>query len=112
MGHLFAKGVPEPFTERFAALGPDEAPVARYLCDVAAASLVWPLGDRGLAGRLHRLSCPSLSLWGDQDELLPVGVSAVWAAAGIPVDVVAGAGHLMEWDAPEAVTARVRRFLG
>ena len=28
MGHLFAKGVPEAFVDRFAALGPDEGPVA------------------------------------------------------------------------------------
>ena len=27
--------------------GPEDGPVARYLCDVAAASLLWPLGDRG-----------------------------------------------------------------
>ena len=55
---------------------PDEGPVARYLSDVAAASLLWPLGDRGQARRLHRVACPALVLWGDQDELLPVGDSA------------------------------------
>ncbi len=58
MAHLFAKGVPEPFVDRFAHLGPEDGPVARYLCDVAAASLVWPLGDRGQARRLHRITCP------------------------------------------------------
>src|SRR5262245_32539737 len=99
MGHLFAKGVPEPFEERFSHLGPDEGPVARYLSDIAAASLLWPLGDRGLARRLHRVTCPTLVLWGDQDELLPVGASAAWTAGGAPVEVVAGAGHLVEWDA-------------
>ena len=50
MGHLFAKGVPDPFVERFAELGPDDGPVARYLCDVAAANLLWPLGDRARPG--------------------------------------------------------------
>ena len=49
MSHLFAKGVPEPFVERFGHLGPDDGPVARYLSDVAAASMIWPLGDRGQA---------------------------------------------------------------
>ena len=75
MAHLFAKGVPEPFVDRFGELGPDDGPVARYLSDVAAANLLWPLGDRGQAGRLHRVTCPRLSLWGDQDELLPSGAS-------------------------------------
>jgi len=111
MSHLFTKGVPEPFVDRFGELGPDEGPVARYLSDVAAASLLWPLGDRGQAGRLHRLRCPRLALWGDQDELVPVGTSARWAEGGVPVEVVAGAGHLLEWDAPGEVGARLVAFL-
>ena len=111
MSHLFAKGVPEAFVDRFSQLGPDEGPVARYLSDVAAASLVWPLGDRGQASRLHRLQCPRLALWGDQDELVPVGTSARWVAGGVPVEVVAGAGHLLEWDAPGEVGARLVAFL-
>jgi pimeloyl-ACP methyl ester carboxylesterase len=110
--HLFAKGVPESFVERFEELGPDEGPVARYLSDVAAASLLWPLGDRGQANRLHRLRCPRLALWGDQDELLPVGASAAWASRGVPVEVVPGAGHLLEWDEPDGVGARLVEFLG
>jgi pimeloyl-ACP methyl ester carboxylesterase len=111
MAHLFAKGVPEPFVDRFSHLGPDDGPVARYISDVAAASLIWPLGDRGQAGRMHRVTCPALVLWGDQDELLPVAGSARWADAGLPVQVVSGAGHLLEWDAPEEVAARLGAFL-
>jgi pimeloyl-ACP methyl ester carboxylesterase len=111
MGHLFAKGVPEPFVERFAELGPEDGPVARYLCDAAAASLLWPLGDRGHAGRLHRLRCPALVLWGELDELLPVATSQAWADRGVPVEVVAGAGHLLEWDEPDGVAGRLVEFL-
>jgi pimeloyl-ACP methyl ester carboxylesterase len=111
MSHLFAKGVPEPFVERFAELGPDDGPVARYLCDVAAANLLWPLGDRGHARRLHRIHRPTLVLWGELDELLPVATSARWAEQGLPVEVVAGAGHLLEWDEPEGVAARLIGFL-
>jgi pimeloyl-ACP methyl ester carboxylesterase len=111
MGHLFAKGVPEPFVERFAELGPDEGPVARYLSDVAAASLLWPLGDRGHAARLHRIGCPTSVLWGELDELLPVAVSAAWGSRGLPVQTLPGAGHLLEWDEPDAVASLVVEFL-
>jgi len=111
MSHLFAKGVPDPFVERFAELGPDEGPVARYLSDVAAASLLWPLGDRGNARRIHRIACPTLVLWGELDELLPVATSAAWAEHGLPVEVVAGAGHLLEWDEPDGVAGRLVEFL-
>lgn len=113
MEHLFAGDVPEPFVDRFAELGPDEGPVARYLCDVAAASLLWPLGDRGQAGRVHRISCPTLVMWGDRDELLPAAVSTRWSeAGGFDVEVVAGGGHLFEWDVPEDVGRRLIAFLG
>ena len=111
MGHLFAKGVPDPFVERFAELGPDDGPVARYLCDVAAANLLWPLGDRGQAGRLHRVGCPALVLWGELDELLPVATSEAWAECGLAVEVVPGAGHLLEWDEPDGVASRLVEFL-
>jgi pimeloyl-ACP methyl ester carboxylesterase len=112
MNHLFAKGVPDPFVERFTELGPDDAPVARYLCDTAAANLLWPLGDRGHARRLHRIGCPTLVIWGELDELIPVATSDAWAAPDRPLEVVAGAGHLLEWDQPEAVAGHVVTFLG
>lgn len=107
MPHLFAKGVPEAFDNRFAEKGPEEAPVARYLSDIACASLTWPLGDRGLAKRVHRLPASRVVVWGDQDELLPPGRIEAWGGGA----VIAGAGHLAEWDAPEAVLAALRPVL-
>jgi pimeloyl-ACP methyl ester carboxylesterase len=107
LAHLFAKGVPEQVASRFAHFGEEEAPVATYLADIAAASLVWPLGDRGLGKRLHRITCPKLVLWGGQDELLPVGVAEQWGGA----TVIDGAGHLMEWDTPDEVAEALRNFL-
>jgi pimeloyl-ACP methyl ester carboxylesterase len=107
LGHLFAKGVPDQVASRFARYGDEEAPVATYLADIAAASLIWPLGDRGLRKRLHRISCPKLVLWGGQDELLPVGVAEAWGGA----TVSDGAGHPMEWDTPDEVATALRDFL-
>lgn len=107
MAHLFAKEVPEAFVKRFAFLGDEEAPVASYLSDVAAANILWPLGDRGTIKRLHRITVPRLTLWGDLDEVNPVGNAAAWGGA----TVVAGAGHLMEWDAPDQVSTAVLDFL-
>lgn len=107
MAHLFAKGVPDAFVSRFADRGPEEAPVAAYLSDVAAANVLWPLNDRGVAKRLHRIRAPRLTMWGDLDEISPVGNAAAWGGA----DVVAGAGHLLEWDAPDVVSAALLAFL-
>ena len=107
MAHLFAKGVPDAFATRFAHLGAEEAPVASYLSDVAAANILWPLGDRGTAKRLHRITAPRLTLWGDLDEINPVTNAAGWGGA----QVIAGAGHLLEWDAPEPVSTALLVFL-
>lgn len=107
LAHLFAKGVPDAFANRFAERGADEAPVARYLSDVAAANLLWPLGDRGTAKRLHRIRAPRLVMHGDLDELIPVSTARLWG----DIVIVPGAGHLLEWDAPEAVGAALRDFL-
>ena len=107
MEHLFAKGVPEAFANRFADRGEEDAPVARYLSDVAAAGMIWPLGERGLGARLHRISCPKVVIWGDQDEILPPGRIDDWGGG----TVIAGAGHLAEWDAPDTVAAALRTVL-
>ncbi len=112
MAHLFAKGVPDAFQHRFADKGEEEAPVATYLAEIAAASLLWPLGERKLRNRLHRITCPMLSVWGGQDELLPPVLADAWnAAPNASSQVIDGAGHLMEWDAPDEVAAAVRSFL-
>jgi pimeloyl-ACP methyl ester carboxylesterase len=107
MAHLFAKGVPDAFAHRFAHLGAEEAPVASYLSDVASANILWPLGDRGTAKRLHRITVPRLTLWGDLDEVNPVTNAAAWGGA----QVISGAGHLLEWDAPDQVSSVVLDFL-
>ena len=105
--YLFAKGVPDAFTNRFADRGEEEAPVAVYLTEIAAASLVWPLGDRGTAKRLHRISCPKLVVMGGHDQLIPPALADAWGGA----TVIDGAGHLLEWDTPDEVAAALRGFL-
>ncbi len=105
--HLFAKGVPSAFDQQFAARGEEEAPVARYIVDIATGALTWPIGDRGIAKRLHRIRCPKLVLMGGQDELMRPSLGDAWGGA----TVIDGAGHLVEWDRPDEVAAELRTFL-
>ena len=109
LGHLFANGVPEVFTTRFDESGQDEARIARYLTEIAMASMLWPLGDRRLADRIHRICCPRLTLWGELDEVLPLAVARRWDDHPV---VIAGAGHLAEWDAPDEIAAALVAFAG
>jgi pimeloyl-ACP methyl ester carboxylesterase len=106
---LFAGPVPAAFDTAFAELG-DEQGVARYLAQVAGASLVWPIPDRDLDTRVHRIRMPSLVLWGSEDKIAPAAVATQWASDGSAV-IVDNAGHLLEWDAPEFVSSQLEAFL-
>jgi pimeloyl-ACP methyl ester carboxylesterase len=106
---LFAAPVPAPFDTAFAALG-EEQGVARYTAQVAGASLVWPIPDRDLDTRVHRIRLPSLVLWGSDDKIAPPSLAAHWARDREAV-IVAGAGHMLEWDAPSLVAERLHAFL-
>ncbi|HUQ40045.1 MAG TPA: alpha/beta fold hydrolase [Acidimicrobiales bacterium] len=106
---LFSSDVPTPFLESFPDREPAEQLVARFLVQVAAASLVWPFPDRGLAGRLHRLTAPTLLVWGEADRIAPVALAERW-----PADErvhVPGAGHMVEWDAPEQVGSALQKWV-
>jgi pimeloyl-ACP methyl ester carboxylesterase len=106
---LLSGPVPAELEGAYSELG-EESPVARYLSQVAGASLVWPLPDRNLDSRIHRISQPTLVLWGRDDRITPSHVSSRWARRSDPV-IVDGAGHLLEWDAPEVVSGHLLAFL-
>jgi pimeloyl-ACP methyl ester carboxylesterase len=106
---LFAGDVPAELESAYSDLGEDAA-VARYLAQVAGASLVWPLPDRNLDTRVHRITQPTLVLWGAEDRVAPCQLAARWARRSDPV-IVPGAGHLVEWDAPDAVGDQLLAFL-
>jgi pimeloyl-ACP methyl ester carboxylesterase len=105
---LFARGVPSACASAFADRGPEEQGVAQHLAWVAAASLMWPMPDHGLAARLHRITCPALVVWGGADAINPVALAGRWPGDKV---VVPDAGHLVEWDAPATVADALLTFL-
>jgi len=80
----------------------------------AAARLLWPTGDRGLAKRLHRISAKTLLLWGGEDRIVPASYAKRFAdglASEAEVRSIPGAGHRVDLDAPEEAAEAVLRFL-
>lgn len=80
----------------------------------AAARLLWPLGDRGLSKRLHRIAAPTLLLWGSEDRIVPASYAKRFAAgiAGTAeIRSIPGAGHRVDLDAPDAAAEAVLAFL-
>ena len=61
---------------------------------------------------LHRIDKPTMVLWGDQDQLVPVEQAKAWKMH-LPqseIRIVPGAGHLVHLEAPESVEA-IGQFL-
>lgn len=80
----------------------------------AAARLLWPTGDLGLATRLHRVVAPTLLVWGARDRVVPASYAKRFAdglGGLVQVRSVEGAGHMAELDAPDAVADAVLEFL-
>jgi pimeloyl-ACP methyl ester carboxylesterase len=93
---------------------PAEWTIALARADEAAARLLWPLGDRGLSKRLHRIRVPTLIVWGDEDRVIPPSYAERFAgavAAAVTVRRVAGAGHLVDIDHPDELAAVIDEFL-
>ncbi|HEV8439200.1 MAG TPA: alpha/beta hydrolase [Methylomirabilota bacterium] len=74
---------------------------------------IWPIPDKGLKKRIHRVTAPTLLVWGDEDRLVP-RVYADEFARRLPaarLEVVEGAGHAPHLEQPEAAARVVQRFL-
>jgi abhydrolase domain-containing protein 6 len=82
--------------------------------DMAAARILWPLGDTRLKKRLPRIVQPTLIVWGAEDKLIPSSYARTFADSikgKTKVVTVPGAGHKAEFDAPDAVAKAIADFL-
>ena len=79
----------------------------------AMAKFVWPIPDKGIKKRLHRISAPTLVLWGDADHANPVVYAEEWQrrVKGAALSLLPG-GHMVLHEAPDAAAATVAEFLG
>jgi pimeloyl-ACP methyl ester carboxylesterase len=79
----------------------------------AAARYLWPIPDRGLTKRLHRVRTPTLIVWGHADRVVPVAYAAEWQRRipGSRLVVRQDAGHLPQVEAPHAVAELTDAFL-
>jgi pimeloyl-ACP methyl ester carboxylesterase len=86
---------------------------ARYREGGTLARLLWERPwDAKLPRYLHRLTMPTLLVWGEDDRLIPVQQAETWRRL-IPnadIQIFKGAGHLVLDETRDAVEA-VRRFL-
>ena len=77
-----------------------------------AGKLLFPIPDRGLAGRLHRITAKTLIVWGKEDALIPpvYGDAFKKAISKSKLVKVAKAGHAVGQEKPAAVLKAIHDF--
>jgi pimeloyl-ACP methyl ester carboxylesterase len=74
---------------------------------------VWPIADRGFKHRIHRVTAPTLILWGTADGVIDPAYAQEFATriAGARLELIDRAGHLPHLENAEAVGKTLRDFL-
>jgi pimeloyl-ACP methyl ester carboxylesterase len=78
------------------------------------AKFLWPIPDKGLAKRIHRIESPSLIVWGRQDALISSAYAAEFGRL-IPdsqVAIIDECGHIPQLEQTEQTLSLVLAFLG
>ena len=79
----------------------------------ATGKFVWPIPDKGLKKRLHRVKAPTMIVWGEDDAL----VSSVYAekfAARIGnsrIEIIKDCGHVPQVERLDILKPLVTKFL-
>lgn len=116
-GRVFSDADGEAARRMFA---PPEDPEERILARVGlqwamgtTGKFLWPIPDKGLKRRIHRVQAPTLVVWGQEDRIVPPAYAEEFARriAGARVATVDGAGHAPHLERPDAVSRLVGEFL-
>lgn len=87
-----------------------EGTVQRHITRAAAASILWPIPEFGLADRAYRIACPVTLIWGSEDAVVPVSYRKKFERLLPHVRktvTIRGAGHMADYDDPAAVAVAV-----
>jgi pimeloyl-ACP methyl ester carboxylesterase len=97
-----------------------EEPEARVMARVglqwamgATGKFLWPIPDKGLKKRIHRVQAPILLVWGKEDRIVPLVYAEEFARrmGGARVETIPQAGHAPHLERPEVVVRLIRDFL-
>ncbi|HEY1970168.1 MAG TPA: alpha/beta fold hydrolase [Pseudonocardia sp.] len=77
------------------------------------AKFLWPIPDRGLAKRLHRITADTLIIWGEQDHAIPVAYAHEFAAriTNSHVEILPHCGHIPQIEQPDTTHTLITKFL-
>ena len=77
-----------------------------------AGKLMFPIPERGLKDRIHRIKARTLLVWGDSDHIFPAPYAQAWKTAirGAELVSVPDAGHMVPVEQTDAVLAAIGRL--
>jgi pimeloyl-ACP methyl ester carboxylesterase len=79
----------------------------------ATGKFIWPIPDKGLKKRIHRVKAPTLLVWGKEDRLVPPVYADEFTRRlpGARVQMMDQAGHAPHLEQPETAARMVREFV-
>ena len=79
----------------------------------ALGKFVWPIPDKGLKKRIHRIKAPTLLVWGASDGVQPPAYGRLYREKipGSRLVIIPEAGHSPMLEQPEAFREAVAPFL-
>ena len=74
--------------------------------------LIWPIPDKGLKKRVHRITAPSLVVGGENDALIPTAYGEIFKHALPKADLfwLSECGHEPPLEQTEKLAAKVESF--
>jgi pimeloyl-ACP methyl ester carboxylesterase len=107
---LFAE--PEHGSAFFAQSSEAEDRADRIWALACTAKFIWPVPDKGLKRRLHRVKAPTLIVWGAEDGITPRAYAEDFARriSGARIVCIEHAGHLPQLEQPDAVLQAIAAF--
>jgi len=96
----------------------DQATATRALANMIWAlgctgKFAWPIPERGLAKRLHRITVPTLIVWGADDTLIPAAYAAEFGKAirNSRIEIIPNCGHIPQLEQGPTTLKLVDDFL-
>jgi pimeloyl-ACP methyl ester carboxylesterase len=79
----------------------------------ATGKFVWPIPDKGLKKRLHRVKAPTMIVWGEDDALISPVYAEEFAAriANSRIEIIKDCGHVPQVERLEVLGPMVKSFL-
>ncbi len=90
-----------------------EAMYSRIQSFTAAGKFLWPIPDRGLDRRIHRIQSPTLIIWGESDGLVPASYAEDFRSniKDSRVVIMKEASHMPMFEKPDEWVSLVTDFL-